>query len=371
MKILAVTYCFYPHRGGSGLGHYDVLRRLVELYDNEVTVLTLNYDVESQRQTCTERLGRIMVYRLSCWILDHYVAIPRPTLSNLRVCLKAFRAEYDIIYTRTRYSPMSLLGLLLSRAKSIPLLHTEVTTTHIRTGRLLYDLIGRVLDRTLGRAIARRAMCVGVCSGATAMMTGMGARRTTTIYNGVDGSVFHPAAEPAGQDRTRILFVGRLSFLKGADILSYVADNMDGRADIVAAGEIRCPVSPKIKQLGYLTPEQVACEMRLATMLLLPSRLEGLPRVVQEAMACGLPVIATDVGGTRELIGDTGILIPAVAEDALNAINSLAGDENRRRQLAERSTARAKHFNWTETARSYQEVIKAIVKEERCATQTK
>jgi glycosyltransferase involved in cell wall biosynthesis len=363
VKILAVTYCFYPHRGGSGLGHYDVLKRLVALYDNEVTVITLNYDPASQQKTCVESLDRMTVYRLSCWILDHYVAIPRPTLPNLRVCLRAVRTEYDIIYTRTRYSPMSLLGLLLSLVKRTPLLHTEVATTHIRTGRLLYDIIGLVLDWTLGRAIAGRATCVGVCKGATAMMKKMGAHRTTTIYNGVDESVFYPAAEPMKRDRARILFVGRLSFMKGADILSHIADNLDGQVDIAAAGEVRYHVSTKIKQLGYLTPEQVAQEMRQSSMLLLPSRVEGLPRVVQEAMACGLPVIATDVGGTRELIGGVGILIPAKVKDALNAINSLIGDGSWRCWLAERSVEKAAQFNWTATARSYQEVLETIVKE--------
>jgi glycosyltransferase involved in cell wall biosynthesis len=81
----------------------------------------------------------------------------------------------------------------------------------------------------------------------------------------------------------------------------------------------------------------------------LPSRSEGLPRTIVEAMAKGLGIVATDVGGTSEALDDTGLLIPSPVEDAQitaaalsRSIDQLAEDERLRQNLGTKAAARAR-----------------------------
>ena len=97
-----------------------------------------------------------------------------------------------------------------------------------------------------------------------------------------------------------------------------------------------------------------ACDALLLPSRVLPSgRSEGAPTVVLEAMAHGLPVIASDVGGIAELVDSpcTGLLVPPDASGALErAVDSLAGDPVLRSRLAERAAAVAQAHYWSALA---------------------
>lgn len=365
MKILAVTYCFFPDPGGSGLGHYDVLKRLVSVYGYNVTVLTLNRNRTARRETVTEELDGMLVHRLSSWVHSHYVALPKPTVKNFKILSTLLGQRFDLIYTRTRYTPTSLIGLTISWVRHTPLLHTEVAATSVKTGSWWLDIVGLILDQTLGRAIARHAACVvGVCHGAAVTMQKLGARRTTTIFNGVDDKAFYPVEREGRRRRrpARILYVGRLSYMKGTDLLNQLADHVDGHAEIRAAGAGEHKLNPKIKPLGYLSTREVADEMRQADMLVLPSRMEGLPRVVQEAMSCGLPIVATNVGGTRDLVGECGFVIPPGDIGSLTAAVYRLLYEPTWEEVIAKAPQAMKQFQWEGTTKSYHNVIQSITR---------
>jgi len=122
-------------------------------------------------------------------------------------------------------------------------------------------------------------------------------RDYTLLFNGVDGEVFSrlgPAADGLPGGKRRVLFVGRFVEKKGLSILRAVAALRPDITFVLAgAGPIR-PSSwglANVHDLGPQTPAQLAALYRSADCLLLPSVGEGFPLVIQEAMACGLPVI--------------------------------------------------------------------------------
>ncbi len=87
----------------------------------------------------------------------------------------------------------------------------------------------------------------------------------------------------------------------------------------------------------------VASWLRAATILVLPSVWEARALVVQEAMAAGTPVVATDVGGLRDLVGAAGVLVPVARADALaRAVEDLLGDPERRAGLSRRGREQAR-----------------------------
>lgn len=187
---------------------------------------------------------------------------------------------------------------------------------------------------------------------------GLGAVPARVIPNGVDVQRFAPAA-PAEQLALRVrlglpagepvaLFVGRLERRKGLDLLLAAWADLVRRGGaprllIAGPGE----AGPWIRQAQALGLEgrveflggrtDVADLYRAADLFVFPSRAEGCPNAVLEAMASALPVVATDVAGNREVVGEdgkAGWLVPTEAPAALaEAVGTLVAAPALRRQI--------------------------------------
>jgi glycosyltransferase involved in cell wall biosynthesis len=182
--------------------------------------------------------------------------------------------------------------------------------------------------------------------------------KTTVVPNAVDIADVAPLrARPA----RHILFLGRVGERKGVfDLLQAfaAARAVNGRLDLTIAGDganarakraaQRLGVADHVDLRGWVGPQEREALFSQADVFVLPSRAEGLPMSVLEAMARGLPVIATPVGGLPELIEDgvNGLLVQPREPDGLaRAIVKLADDLEARQALgsAARQTILARH----------------------------
>lgn len=128
-------------------------------------------------------------------------------------------------------------------------------------------------------------------------------------------------------------------------------------APMIRAGEVR--------QLGYLSREDLATVIAGALTLIYPSIYEGFGLPPLEAMACGVPVIASDVSSLPEVVGDTGMLInPHDADAVAQAIQRLVDDPALRCRLSAKALARSKEFTWdrcvTQTIGAYRQVLNSV-----------
>jgi glycosyltransferase involved in cell wall biosynthesis len=198
-------------------------------------------------------------------------------------------------------------------------------------------------------------------SGATAEPWGsmrLARRKLRVIYNGIDTSEFQPLTNPGGQTgrlkRSRSVavgIVGRISPEKGHDVLlealtllpagtPEVSVLVAGDAPDARARDYECGIRSLARRLGldsrvqFLGPLPDPREVYTCIdVLVLPSRHEPFGRVVIEAMAMGLPVIATDAGGPSEIVvhGETGLLVkPGDPASLAEAIQSLVGNPSLR-----------------------------------------
>jgi teichuronic acid biosynthesis glycosyltransferase TuaC len=161
--------------------------------------------------------------------------------------------------------------------------------------------------------------------------------KVTSVRNGCDREIFQPQDRNAARNAVGILpdaelalFVGWLATPKGlGELLKVMRELLPARPKLMLAcigeGTLAAHVRQlesehpdRIRLLGPQTSAEVARWLAASTFLVLPSYSEGCPNVVVEALSCGRPVVATDVGGIPELVKDgCGILIPPQNEPAL------------------------------------------------------
>jgi len=198
-------------------------------------------------------------------------------------------------------------------------------TFHLNSGRE-----ARIV-RACGQAAA--VICVAEALRNRLVEAGVAAQRLHVVPNGVDTSLFHfrsredaiarlsqTAASPPDFSKMTVLFVGNLVPIKGPDRmldawLQIVGKRPDAGYRLVFLGDgpMRRRLQRQVQRqgigdcvcfLGSRPPEEVAWWMNAAEMLCLTSHSEGMPNVVLEALASGLPVVATDVGGVRQMLHD-------------------------------------------------------------------
>jgi glycosyltransferase involved in cell wall biosynthesis len=116
-----------------------------------------------------------------------------------------------------------------------------------------------------------------------------------------------------------------------------------------------------VRFAGYIEPADLAALYSLATVFAYPSLWEGFGLPVVEAMACGTPVLTSNVSSLPEVAGDAAVLVPPADVDAIAAgLHRLAEDDTLRADLAERGPRRAAQFSWERCARETLAVYQAV-----------
>lgn len=284
---------------------------------------------------------------------------------NAELIVRIVRWRPDLVHV---HSPMYLpAALAAGRALRVPV----VITFHGA------DFI-RVYERPwLGRLVARADRLLTVSSH---MLDGLRAytpRGVEPIWigNGVDLDIFGPG-EGSIERETVIVAVGSLLWRKAFDVLLRAMARVHAaapswRLHIFGEGEDRSKLESLIGELGLqgvavLQGERsrrgLADELRRAQIFALSSVTEGFPKVVLEAMACGLPVVSTDVGNAPEAVGGAGLIVPARDEAALaDALLELIEDDTKREACARAALERAPLYSWPTCVARTQAVYEELV----------
>ncbi len=363
MRIVICAAFYPPYRGG----YAESVRLLAEgLADRGDTVTVIACDADgAAREGVT---GGVSVRRVRSWnprFLHDSFPLPDPFAfwSALRL---ATREGADVISTQTRFFPSTLLGFLFAKLRGIPVVHTERGSAYADSENILVRACARIVDGTAGRLVCRFSDgVVGVSAAASSFARRLGARSPVTVCNGIDAGRWRRFAEPA---RTaafpHIVFTGRLVHAKGVqDLLAATSlllpEFPNVSVSVIGDGPGRAALERQARGLGLgraavfrgaLDPDGVRDILWQADMSANPSYSEGFPRAVLEAAAVGIPTVATDVGGTREIIesGVNGLLVPPRAPSALaDALRALARDGALRLRMGNAAAARSGDFSIT------------------------
>ena len=299
-----------------------------------------------------------------------YALLPFRVASELR------RIRPDAVLVQGgQETALALLGRALSRARPpvIADLHADPTTPTRLYGSRLRKALAPLGD-VLARVALRRADGVRTLSDFTSNVVREAGREPTATFPAfVDVEPF--LADPAPlPERPVALFVGVLERYKGVDVLAdawrEAARSLpDAELHLVGSGPLAGVVADLVAELPgrtrwteRLPADGVARALDEATVLVLPSRSEGLPRIVMEAACRKRAVVATPAGGIPDLVrdGENGLLVPDQDAEALaGALVRVLGD----RVLAERlgQAARGDVEDWLTTPEEYARRVRDLV----------
>lgn len=189
------------------------------------------------------------------------------------------------------------------------------------------------------------------------------------IYNGIDETGFTPTLSSPSRKELRVFFSGNLTRRKGAHWLPAIARRLNKNINIYYTQGLRTrkplQTAHGLKAIGPIPFEQMADRYREMDILLLPTVREGLSLSVLEAMACGLPVIASDCSSLPEQIDHNkgGFLCPVGDVDAFaEKINILADSPRLRREMGEYNRAKVeKMFTVERMVKQYQELFEMVL----------
>jgi glycosyltransferase involved in cell wall biosynthesis len=187
------------------------------------------------------------------------------------------------------------------------------------------------------------------------------------IPNGVDLELFKMGKRDWSSPR--LLSVGRIVHQKGLDLAMHALGGLkDLKWEWRIAGDgpqmhalqslaQELGIDDRVIFLGWQSRQQILESYQQANVFLFPSRHEGMPNAILEAMSSGLPVIATCIAGNEELVveGQTGYLVPAEdIENLQNALKKILNDSALRQEMGEASRRRVEeNYSWESTAQQY------------------
>jgi len=231
---------------------------------------------------------------------------------------------------------------------------------------------GHLLCQRLAYKAAHAVVANSTAAAEQLRREGVPARKIRTITNGVDCDTFAPAAPGAPRSRRRVITVANLRTEKGHDTLIDAIPQVIGRRPdtefvFVGDGPLREELRNRVTRLGvgahvtFLGERgDVPALLAQSDVFVLPSRSEACPNGILEAMAAGLPIVASRVGGIPELVvsDSTGILVEPDRPEALAvALLSVLDQPERARALATAARVRAeRHFSFDRMVSAFEDL---------------
>jgi len=369
-RILLLNYEYPPLGGGAGNATANMAREMAGL-GHGVRVVTAAFGGLPRRETVdgyeVRRLPALRRHADHCSPLEMLSFLASACLA-LPAMAREFRPDACVAFFGIPCGPAAwALRMLRGVPYVVSLRGGDVP------GFQPYDLAGyHRLTGPLIRFLWRRAVHVVANSHGLADLArrSAGATPIRMIPNGVNTALFTPADEVSREGAVRLVFVGRLVRQKGLDVLLSALARLPESAcfelTIVGDGPLRRDLTERALRLGlgervrfagWVGREDMPGTLRQADAFVFPSRDEGMPNAVLEAMASGLAVAATRIAGNEELVVDgvTGFLVPPDDPAALaGALARLVGDRNLCWRLGAAGREKvAREYSWRVVAEAY------------------
>lgn len=382
-KLCIVTHTFLPHVGGIERVVFEQSKRLLERQRYEPTILTHKnyncnrYSYQGINVQCYPALN--IGFRLG-------IPYPIPNITSYKTFLEHIKNS-KIIHAHGHPYPSSLMAAKLAEKYSKPFILTQHNTFIEYNG--LWDHVEILNDFIIGKRTLKKAKKIITVSNATrdyVLNLGADPEKVETIYNGVDLNRFRIAPKERTEIRKKLgipqdaivnTTVRRLVYKNGIDTLlesAKIALQKNPKIIYLVVGEgpdfeevktrvDKSSIGKNFILTGFIQDNELPSYYNAADFSILPSKSgEGLPLVGLEAMACGLPLISTDVGGIREIMNNSyGKIIPPNNPEAM-ACTTLDFANTELSKLKDRLRQEmVKRYSWEKNVDRLTEIYQEII----------
>jgi glycosyltransferase involved in cell wall biosynthesis len=335
MKILVFSPYYPPHIGG--LENYsDELNKYLSLSGMDIVVFSPR--LPKNALSYEEKYANVKIVRFPAFeIISNY---PLPKLWSFRfwkTFFSLFGNKFDFVVSHTRFFSTSLLAFVYSRIKNTFWIHIEHGSDFVQLDNKLSGSLAKLYDLSFGKFVLRKSdKNIAVSEAVKKFVQRLSGRKECeVVYRGFETEKLEnipPSSEfPKRPDEIYILFIGRLIDGKGlSDLLDAFARLSEPKIKLLIVGDgpqkenllrqaENLKIAEKVSFLGYRNHSDAISILKLADIFVNPSYTEGLPTTVIEAALCKKAIVATNVGGTNEIIKDGrgGYLIPPKDTEAL------------------------------------------------------
>ena len=364
MRIAINTFALSEKLGMAGSGRYilGLIRALVAMDHGHELVLFGNADN-------LRLLPSNGCQRVNCgW--QTTVRPLRVLWEQLALPLAVRRYQVDVLHSPVFVAPLSLpcasvVSILDMTCFTLPEQHPRVKEIYFRT----------MIPPTARRAA--RIIAISEASKQDVVtLLGMPAEKVEVTYLGVDLAIFCPGAFKGqagelearyGVRRPYVLYVGKLEPRKNLPVLIeafasiaqqfpdyqlVLAGNPGWDYQAIYETAARVSLGKRIQFTGFVSEADLPALYAGADLFVYPPSYEGFGFPVLEAMACGTPVITSNVSSLPEVAGDAGLLVdPLDIAELTEAMRKVLSDSELRQRMREKGLERARQFTWEETAR--------------------
>jgi D-inositol-3-phosphate glycosyltransferase len=369
LRVLIVSHYALPHLGGIEIAT-DGLARALQARGHSVAHVAS----DATRGEDPIASSPYAVHRVRAFNgLEDRLHIPYPMFSpRLAGVLRRRIARADIVHAHGLLYQGTLAALAVGRRRGVPVVVTE-HVGHVPYDKVAIDRAEAAALASIGRIAARAASAVVALNEGVETLVSRLAPRTPVerIPNGVDTTAYRPP-DPRERDELRArygwdaipraLFVGRLVGKKGLPLAfaAHEAAHDAWRLVVVGPGSPPAEVPHGVELLGPRPREEVARLYRAADAFLLPSRGEGFPVTVQEALASGLPAVLLQDRNYADYVDVAGRAIrmgPPDPEFLASVVAEAVADSSAREQAVAHARSR---FSWEPSAAAHEALYRRL-----------
>nr|MDD3719883.1 glycosyltransferase family 4 protein [Candidatus Gracilibacteria bacterium] len=338
INIIQFLPYFSPHKGGvenvaeefssfyvlKGFG--EVINVVFDIGQKEKISSLLSSDIiygSDKKTPIGYKQKGYTVYLLPAFDLIHNFPFPKFWEKKFWEILRLTELKTGIIQTHTRFFLSSFLGGLFAKHYKLNWVHIEHGSDYVKLGSKFKSKIAYIYDKIIGKWIFKKAnKLVAISEGVNNFIKCefIGLKNINIIYNGID---FISGDRLDNGENINIGFAGRIVNLKGINLLIDVVKDLSEnhkniKLFIVGDGDDKVNLEKyikdnNIKNIKFLGPknrEYIAKDfLPKIDILVNPSYQEGLPTTVLEGLISGCVVVATDVGGTKEISNKDDLII--------------------------------------------------------------
>ncbi|NLO19648.1 MAG: glycosyltransferase family 4 protein [Ignavibacteria bacterium] len=320
--ICIVNGLYFPHTGGVESYIHNLAIHLNKL-GYRIIILAANTEKVKE----FEHLERFTVYRLPVInLVDRRFPIIIPSRKTVKLLRQLKNENIDFFLIQMRFYSTSILGAVLAKKLKKPSFIVEHVTGYMTIDSKFFNFLGKIYENWVSRFVRKRVNAFYAVSKACARwLSNFKIEAKGIFYNGVNLDSIELKNKRAlkSKDKINFIFAGRLIESKGINLLIEIFMDLQknhdniflticGDGDLGEQLERKTKNNEKIKLTGQIEHKKVMSLLQSSDVVVIPSYYpEGLPTLILEAGACSCAVIATDMGGTSEIIenSDYGILI--------------------------------------------------------------